>query len=400
MNISERLTQVHSSLTMEMTARADAMKRAGDDVVSLSAGEPDFAPPKAATEAAIQAIRDNRGRYTPIEGTMELRSAISDYLKAERSLSYATDEILVSGGGKQALFNAIFVLCDPGDEIIIPAPYWVSYPEMAHALGVRPILWRTYSNDSFRLNSEKLKELITPKTRAIMLNSPNNPTGATISKEELEEIAEVLRPTKIAVISDDIYEQLVYPGHDFHSIVQVAPDLADRTIIVNGVSKAFCMTGWRIGFAAGPKEIISPMKIIQGHSTSCANAIAQIAAAAALTSISGAHIHEMVSTYERRGAAVYEALSAIDGIEARPSEASFYSFFTIKQLFGKRTNGQTINSGLDFCDQLLTQQKVALVAGEAFGNANGVRLSYATSLDRIEEGLRRIKVFCDGLEGP
>lgn len=400
MHISARLEGVHSSLTLEMTARAASLKRAGHDVVSLSAGEPDFGPPAAAVEAAHQAIHDDLGKYTPVEGTPEFCEAIGGYLKREMGLSYNADEIVVSSGAKQALFTAIFVLCSPGDEIIIPTPFWASYPEIAQALGVRPVLWETTSNDSFRLHGSTLKKLITPRTKALLLNSPNNPTGAVISQEELSTIAEILAPTDIAVISDDIYEQLVYPGTDFRNIVQIDPSFRDRTVLVNGVSKAFCMTGWRIGYAAGPKDIIDSMKVIQGHMTSCANAIAQIAATAALNGVTRKHLSNMVATYQRRGGLVFDALQAIDGISARPSESSFYSFFTIKDLFGRTSDGKVIQSAIDFCDLMLDQQMVALVPGEAFGNPRGVRLSYATSTERIEEGLRRITAFCDGLEAP
>ncbi len=400
MHISARLEGVHSSLTLEMTARAAALKRAGQDVVSLSAGEPDFGPPNAAVEAAHQAIDDDLGRYTPVGGTPELCEAICGYLTREMQLNYSPAEIVVSSGAKQALFNAIFVLCSPGDEIIIPTPFWASYPEIAQALGVQPVLWETTSADSFQLHGDDLKKLITPRTTAILLNSPNNPTGAVVSEAELATIAKILEPTDIAVISDDIYEQLVYPGECFKNILHVAPSLRDRTVLVNGVSKAFCMTGWRIGYAAGPGDIIDSMKVIQGHMTSCANSIAQIAATAALNGATRAHLANMVQTYSRRGEIVYEALRTIEGIGARPSVSSFYSFFTIKDLFGRSSGGKTIESAMDFCDLLLDQQMVALVPGEAFGNPRGVRLSYATSTDRIEEGLRRIKAFCEGLVDP
>jgi aspartate aminotransferase len=283
MNISNRLAAVQASLTMEISAKAKDLQAAGVDVISLSAGEPDFSPPETVHEAACAAIRANDGRYTATAGTAALRRAVAERTKKETGFTYGLDEIIVSSGAKQAIFNAIYAVCDPGTELIIPAPYWTSYPEMAQALEVRPVIWKTSSDDGFRLHAKDLAALITPKTRAVILNSPNNPTGAVISKEELQEIAEVLRAAKnVWIISDDIYDRLVFAGKEAKNILSVAADLRDRTLIVNGLSKTYCMTGWRVGYSLGPRSIIRAMEIIQGHTTSCANAIAQAASVVAL----------------------------------------------------------------------------------------------------------------------
>lgn len=398
MNISNRLAAVQASLTMEISAKAKDLQAAGVDVISLSAGEPDFSPPETVHEAACAAIRANDGRYTATAGTAALRRAVAERTKKETGFAYGLDEIIVSSGAKQAIFNAIYAVCDPGTELIIPAPYWTSYPEMAQALEVRPVIWKTSSDDGFRLHAKDLAALITPKTRAVILNSPNNPTGAVISKEELQEIAEVLRAQKnIWIISDDIYDRLVFAGKEAKNILSVAPDFRDRTLIVNGLSKTYCMTGWRVGYSLGPRSIIRAMEIIQGHTTSCANAIAQAASVVALTKIGPEHIAMMVREYERRADFVFRKLSAIPGIKIARPIASFYAFPDVSAYFGKTIKGKVLASALDVCRVLLDDFHVATVPGEAFGYPQAIRMSYATSMSELERAMVRIADFFGAL---
>lgn len=398
MNISNRLAAVQASLTMEISAKAKDLQAAGVDVISLSAGEPDFSPPETVHEAACAAIRANDGRYTATAGTAALRRAVAERTKKETGFTYGLDEIIVSSGAKQAIFNAIYAVCDPGTELIIPAPYWTSYPEMAQALEVRPVIWKTSSDDGFRLHANDLAALITPKTRAVILNSPNNPTGAVISKEELQEIADVLRANKnVWIISDDIYDRLVFAGKEAKNILSVAPDFRDRTLIVNGLSKTYCMTGWRVGYSLGPRSIIRAMEIIQGHTTSCANAIAQAASVVALTKIGPEHIAMMVREYERRADFVFRKLSAIPGIKIARPIASFYAFPDVSAYFGKTIKGKVLASALDVCRVLLDDFHVATVPGEAFGYPQAIRMSYATSMSELERAMVRVADFFSAL---
>lgn len=398
MRTSTRLKAVQPSLTLEITAKAKELQAEGKDVISLSAGEPDFSPPDTVHEAACAAIRANDARYTATAGTPVLRKAIAERTKKDHGLEYAIDEIVVTSGAKQAIFNAIYVLVDPGEEIIIPAPYWTSYPEMAQALGAVPVIWNTSSADGFKLHADALAKLITPKTRAVILNSPNNPTGALISEAELRDIAAVLRGKDIWIITDDIYERLVFTGHEAKNILVVAPELRDRTIVVNGLSKTYCMTGWRVGYAMGPKAAIRAMEIIQGHSTSCANAIAQAASVVALTKIGPEHIRMMIGEYMRRARFVHGALTAIPGVLMAEPKASFYAFPDVSAYFGRRWKGKTIASSMDVCRILLEDHHVACVPGEAFGYKEAIRLSYATSMAELERALTRVTAFFHAIE--
>lgn len=392
MRISNRLDNVKASVTMEMDGRVKQLKAQGSDVIGLAAGEPDFTPPEFVRDAANKAIEDGLGRYTMVPGTMELRDTISRYLRREFNLEYDADEIIVTSGAKQALFNALYVLCDAGDEVVIPVPYWTSYPEMVAALDARPVMWPMSSKDGFRLDGESLERLLTPQTRVVMLNSPSNPSGAIATPEELREIADVLAAhPDVWVLSDDIYAKLVFPPGCFTNIVEIAPELKERTIVVNGLSKAYCMTGWRLGFAAGPGQAINAMTTIQGHTTSCANAIAQVAAEAALSHEDNSHLDAMIREYMKRAAYVHARLSDLSGFVSRPSESSFYSFPDITGIFGKRMGERVINSAMDFASVLLDEALVALVPGEAFGYPAGIRISYATSMEEIERAMDRIE---------
>jgi aspartate aminotransferase len=399
MKTSSRLAAVQPSLTLEITSKAKQMAAAGLDVVSFAAGEPDFAPPKAVLDAACAAIHAGEGKYTAAAGAPALRRAIAARFAKDHGFHYEIDEVIVSSGAKQAIFNAIYSVADAGDEIIIPTPYWTSYPEMALAHGVQPVFLATSAADDFALDAGALERLITPRTRALILNSPNNPTGAVIGRGELEAIAAVLREREIWIISDDIYDRLVFPGHSFENILDVAPELRDRTIIVNGLSKTYCMTGWRVGYAAGPRKVIRSMETIQGHSTSCANAIAQIAATVALTEVSSEHIDAMVREYERRARAVHSSLAAIPGLHLPAPCASFYAFPTVSAAFGRRYRDKIVSSSLDLCRILLEDYRVAVVPGEAFGCPEALRISYATSMDEIERGLARIAEMFAALSG-
>ena len=398
MKLSNRLALVQPSKTLEISAKAKEMQASGIDVVSLAAGEPDFMPPDAVHDAACAAIRAGAGRYTQTAGTPALRRAIAARVKTDHGLDYDIGEILVTNGAKQAIFNAIYVTADPGDEVIIPTPYWTSYPEMAQALQVKPVFLHTSPKDGFRLHGAALEKLVTPRTRALLLNSPNNPTGALISRAELEEVAAIARRGNFWIITDDIYEKLVFNGKKALNILAVAPDLRERTIVVNGLSKTYCMTGWRVGYAHGPRAIIRDLEVIQGHSTSCANAIAQAAALTALTKIGPEHITMMVREYERRAAAVHARLVALPGIRLADPVASFYLFPTVEDVFGKRFKGKPITSSLDFCRILLEDFHVAAVPGEAFGATGSFRMSFACSMEELDKAVTRIESMFAALD--
>ncbi|MCA9322036.1 MAG: pyridoxal phosphate-dependent aminotransferase [Planctomycetes bacterium] len=391
MKRSRRLNQVQPSLTMAIDGKAKQYRAEGRDIVSLAAGEPDFAPPAAVEQAAIRAVKEQRGRYTAVPGILDLRRAIAAEVQVNTGLEFSADQVVVSSGAKQALFNALYVLCDEGDEVLIPSPYWTSYPEMATALGLVPVICPT--GDDFRLDPRILADRISPRTRAIIVNSPANPTGCVLGRDELLALAEVLRPHDIWVISDDIYARLVHSGRTFHNLPMVAPDFVDRTVLVDGMSKTYCMTGWRVGFAAGPRDVIQDMATIQSHSTSCANAIAQWASLEALRAVGPELIAEMVAEYERRAAFLGQALDAIPGLRQRAPDAAFYSFPDVRSYFGQSYRGQVITSTLEMANQLLEQELIAVVPGEAFGARGYLRLSFATSMGELERGAMRLQRF-------
>ncbi|MEW6740761.1 MAG: pyridoxal phosphate-dependent aminotransferase [Nitrospirota bacterium] len=388
--LAERVKKIKPSPTLAMDAKAKALKAQGLDIVNFGVGEPDFDTPEHVKEAAIKAIKDGFTKYTPVGGIDELKDAIVEKFKKDNDLEYTKEEIIVSCGAKHSLYNIAQALYGPGDEVIIPSPYWVSYPDQVLLNDATPVFVKTYEEDSFMLRPDALESKITKKTKAIILNSPSNPTGLTYDKKTLEAIAEIALKHDVYIISDEIYEKLVYDGTEFISIASLSKEVKDKTIVVNGLSKSHAMTGWRIGYAAGPKDIIKAMTNIQSQSTSNPTSIAQKAAVAALTGPQD-FISVMHSEFDKRRKFLVEGLNSIEGVRCLKPTGAFYAFPNVSKLYGKKTGTRQINSSLDMAMYLLEDANVALVHGEAFGDDNYIRISYATSMENIKKGLDRIK---------
>lgn len=372
---------------MVITARAAELRAAGKNVIGLGAGEPDFNTPLHIREAAIDAINSGFTRYTAVDGTAELKQAIIHKFKQDNNLSYSPEQILVSCGGKQSFYNLAQALINPGDEVIIPAPYWVSYPDMVMLADGIPVILSAGQDQGFKITPDQLDSAITPKTKLVVLNSPSNPTGVAYSRSELKALAEVLkRHPHVIIATDDMYEHILWSDEPFSNIVMVEPELYDRTIVLNGVSKAYAMTGWRIGYAAGPAELIKAMKKIQSQSTSNPTSISQVASTAALTGDQGC-IKEMLVAFKERHDYVVETLNKMDGVDCIPSQGTFYSFPSMQGVIDKLPN---INNDVELAEYLLNEAEVALVPGSAFGLEGHMRLSYATSLETLKEALERI----------
>lgn len=378
------------SATLAVSARASELKRQGRPIISLSAGEPDFDTPREIRDAAIKAVNDGFTRYTVNAGTVELREAISDNLAETCGLSYAPDQILCSNGAKQSVALAIFVLCRPGDEVLVPSPYWVSYPEMVRMAGAIPVDVPSSVDDDYRLKPEQLEAAITDKTRLLILCSPSNPTGSVYSPEELDALAEVLdRHKHVYVLSDEIYQHIVYDAK-FSSLATRA-SMYDRTITVNGFSKGFAMTGWRLGYLAGPKSIVAAAGKVQGQFTSAPCSITQKAGVAAMK-MGPAEIHKMVSAFRERRDFLHGELQKIPNVRCPKPEGAFYLFPDVSAYFGMRAGDRVINNASDLCLYLMEEHNVALVPGDAFGAPAGIRLSYAASMDDLRtaaESLQR-----------
>jgi len=392
--LAKRVKKIKPSPTLAVTAKIKAMKAQGIDVVGFGAGEPDFDTPDNIKAKAIEAINAGFTKYCPVEGIPELKEAIVEKIKKELGLEYKTQEVIVSCGAKHSIYNALMSLVDEGDEVLIPAPYWVSYPDMVLLCGGKPKIIKTKEVEGFKLDPDKLKRAITQKTKVLILNSPSNPAGVTYTKEELEDIANVLlKHKKVFIISDDIYEKLVYDGLKFSNIVQACPDLKERTIIVNGVSKTYSMTGWRIGYALGPKPVIDAMINIQSQSTSNPTSISMKAAVEALKGPQEA-VENMRKEFEERRNIIVDGLNAIEGVKCLKPKGAFYVFPNISSTFGKKTpSKKLINSSLSFSEALLEEARVGVVPGAEFGAEGYVRLSYATSRESIRKGLERIREF-------
>jgi aspartate aminotransferase len=373
-----------------MDAKAKALKAQGLDIVNFGVGEPDFDTPEHVKEAAIKAIRDGFTKYTPVGGIDELKEAIVQKFKKDNNLEYSKEDILVSCGAKHSLYNIAQALYGPSDEVIIPSPYWVSYPDQVLLNDATPVFVKTYEEDSFMLRPDVLGSKITKKTKAIILNSPSNPTGLTYGKKTLQAIAEIALKHNVYIISDEIYEKLVYDDTEFISIASLSKDIKDKTIVINGLSKSHAMTGWRIGYAAGPKDIIKAMTNIQSQSTSNPTSIAQKAAVAALTGPQD-FISVMHAEFDRRRRFLVEGLNSIEGVRCLKPTGAFYAFPNVSRLYGKKAGARQINSSLDMAMYLLEDANVALVHGEAFGDDSYIRISYATSMENIKKGLERIR---------
>lgn len=390
--LSSRVQRIKPSPTLAVTALAAQLRAQGRDVIGLGAGEPDFHTPDPIKEAGIAAIRNNKTRYTAVDGTPGLKQAIIDKFKRDNGHEFQPDQILVSCGGKQSFFNLAQALLNEGDEVIIPAPYWVSYPDMVLLADGKPVIVSADQSQGFKMTPEQLEAAITPRTRLVVINSPSNPTGVAYSREELAALAEVLlRHPHVLVATDDMYEHMMFRGVPFVNILMACPALYDRTIVLNGVSKAYAMTGWRIGYAGGPKALISAMKKIQSQSTSNPTSIAQEAAEAALNGDQGC-VGEMCKAFEQRHDYLVAALNAIPGVECLPSDGTFYSFPSVKGAMEKLG----MDSDVKFSEYLLDKVGVALVPGSAFGAEGHVRISFATSMDNLKQAVERIARAVEG----
>jgi aspartate aminotransferase len=397
--LADRLSRIKPSATLAMTKRALEMKAAGRDVVSLSAGEPDFDTPANVQEAAIAAMRRGETRYTAVDGTPELKQAIAAKFKRENGLDYTPNQIIVGTGGKQVLYNAFMATLSAGDEVIIPAPYWVSYPEMVALAEGEPVAVPCAQNNGFKLRPEDLEEAITSKTKWLLLNSPSNPTGAAYTAAELRALADVLlRHPKVWVLTDDMYEHLVFDGFKFTTIAQIEPKLYPRTLTVNGVSKAYCMTGWRIGFGGGPAELIKAMATIQSQSTSNPSSISQAASVEALNGPKD-FIPKHNASFKARRDLVVEMLNRAPGLFCPRPEGAFYVYPSCAGTLGKRApKGKVLDSDTDFVEYLLEAEGVAVVQGVAFGLSPHFRVSYATSTAALTEACTRIQRACAALK--
>lgn len=390
MRLAARIAKIKPSETLAVTAKANALRAQGRDVIGFGAGEPDFDTPVNIKNAAIKAIESGFTKYTPVGGTDELKDAIVAKLKRDSGLEYKRSQIVVSCGAKHTLYNLAQALFDQDDEVIIPAPYWVSYPDIVVLAGGRPVIVNTKEKDGFKMKPEQLKAAITKRTRAVIINSPSNPTGAAYSPAELKAIAAVLIDKDILVISDDIYEKIFYAKFPFADIASVESKMKDKTIVVNGVSKTYAMTGWRIGYAAGPEEIVAAINKIQSQNTSNPTSISQ---KAALEAISGDQsvVEKMVREFQKRRNVIVDALNNIPGVRCFSPEGAFYAFPNVSNIYGRSYQGKKITSSAELIDYLLDEANVAAVPGAAFGSDDHIRLSYATSLANIEEGMKRIK---------
>ena len=388
-NISNKLKSIQPSVTLAITAKAKSLKAQGIDIIGFGAGEPDFRTPKHIRDAAINAIENESIGYTAASGMESLKKAICDKLKRDNKLEYTQDQIVVSNGAKHSLFNTLSAICNPGDEVIVPNPYWVSYPELVRLVDAKPVFVECPEKAEFKYTVEALEAAITDKTKAIILNTPNNPTGTAYKEEDLRAIADLAVKHNIYVISDEIYEKLLYEG-THTSIASFNEDIKDLTIVVNGVAKAYAMTGWRIGYTACNKEIAKAMSNFQSHATSNPNTIAQYATIEALNGTEET-LNEMIKAFKERRDFMVEKINSIENLSCLKPQGAFYVMVNISKLIGKTINGKVINNSIDFADYLLDDAKVAVVPGIGFGNDNYIRLSYATSLDNIKEGLDRIE---------
>ncbi len=391
--ISNNLKRIKPSPTIAVTTKAREMRASGKDVIGLGAGEPDFDTPDNVKEAAIEAIKKGETKYTAVDGTPELKKAIVEKFKRENNLSYTADQITVGTGGKQVIYNTFMATLNKGDEVIIPAPFWVSYPDMVLLAGGTPKIVKCEEKDGFKLSAKKLEKAISKKTKWLILNSPSNPTGAGYTKREIEDLSKILlKHKKIFILSDDIYEHIRYEGFNFFTIAQISK-LKERTLTMNGVSKSYAMTGWRIGYAAGPKQIITAIRKIQSQSTSNPSSISQAAAVEALNGKQN-FIKERAEAFRERRDYVVNSLNDIRGINCLTPNGAFYVFPSCKGLLNKKTK---LKTDTDFVQKLLEKSMVAVVQGSAFGLDGYFRISYATSMENLKKAIARIKEFCESL---
>jgi len=392
-NLSKKGLEISPSVTLEITAKAKEMKSKGIDVISFGAGEPDFNTPENIRKEGIRAIEEGLTKYTPASGIKELKEAICVKFKRDNNIEYSPENIIISNGAKHSLFNALMAIINPGDEVIIGVPYWVSYPELVKIAGGKPVFINTLEENEFKFTVNDLENVKTSNTKAIILNSPSNPTGSIYNKEELEEIADWAVKNSVFVISDEIYEKLVYDGEHV-SIASLNEDIKNLTIVINGMSKAYSMTGWRIGFLAANKEVAKVISNIQSHTTSNPCSISQYASVVGLNGDQTA-VEEMKKQFEKRRNYMVDTINSISGLSCRKPKGAFYIMVNIKKLKGTVIKGVKVDSSLDLAKVLLEEGKVAVIPGIGFGDDDYIRLSYATSMENIEEGLRRIKAVIE-----
>ncbi|MFH1339046.1 MAG: pyridoxal phosphate-dependent aminotransferase [Candidatus Omnitrophota bacterium] len=397
MRLSKRIAKIEPSATLSISAQAKKMKAEGIDVIGFGAGEPDFDTPGHIKEAAKQALDEGFTKYTPASGIKELKEAICQKFRRDNSLDYSPEEILVSCGAKHSLFNAVLALCDERDEAILPSPYWLSYPEMLKASGAKAVILRTTRGNSLKITPAQLKKAVTPKTKVLILNSPSNPTGMVYTRKELEEIAKIIVKHNIFCISDEIYEKIIYDEQEHVSIASFGPGIKKLSVVVNGVSKSYSMTGWRIGYAAGPAEVIKAMSNLQSHSTSNPASISQ---KAALSAICGAQeeTKRMVEEFRRRRDYAVERLGRIKGVSCLKPHGAFYLFVDVSEILKKHYKAKKLGRTEAFAEILLSQARVAVVPGSVFGTEGYVRLSFATSMENIAKGIDRIEGFISKLD--
>ena len=399
MKFSERISNISPSMTLAIDAKAREMKTRGEDVIGFGAGEPDFNTPERIKQAGIRAIENNETRYTPVGGTDLLKEAIITKLARDNGLVYEKNQILASCGAKHSFYNLAQVLWQAGDEVIVPAPYWVSFPEMVTLSGAKPVIVNTDAASDFKITAEQIDKAVTPNTRAIVINSPSNPTGSAYDKEELEKLAECALRHGLLIISDEIYEQIVFDGFHHTSIASISKEVQKQCVVINGVSKSYAMTGWRIGYiAAGDPEIVKQVSKLQGQSTSNPCATSQAASIEALVG-SLDEVRAMVREFEKRRNIIVERLTQVPGVSCKKPTGSFYSFPDFSGIYGKKdTNGKVLKGSLDLSDYLLSTKKVAIVPGIAFGADAHARLAFAMSLEKIEAGTHRIKEAIENLQ--
>lgn len=397
MMLSQKAMEISPSLTLAISAKAKKMKSEGLDVIGFGVGEPDFDTPNYIKDAGIKAIEAGYTRYTPASGTIELKQAIVDKFKKDNGLSYKPSQIVVSNGAKQSLDNAFKAILNPGDEVIVGSPYWVSYPELIRLSDGIPVMVETEEKEGFKLTEAMLENVVTEKTKAIVLNSPSNPTGAIYNENELEKIAKFAQKHDIIIISDEIYEKLIYGEEKHTSIASISEDAYNRTIVINGVSKAYAMTGWRIGYAAANEQIASLMSNVQSHTTSNPCSISQYASVEALLG-DQTPVVKMNKEFEKRRNFMVERVNTIDNLSCVKPAGAFYVMVNISKVIGKEVDGKVIKDSLIFSDLLLEKEKVAVVPGVAFGTDDFIRLSYATSIENIKNGLNRIEKFVGDLK--
>lgn len=397
MQLSEKGLNISESLTLAISAKAKKMKEEGYDVIGFGAGEPDFDTPEYIKDAAREALDIGFTGYTSASGTGELKEAICEKFKKDNNLNYRSSQIIISNGAKHSLFNTFQAIINPGDEVIIQVPYWVSYPELVKMAGGKPVFVETDEVNNFKLEIADLKKKITKKTKAIIVNSPCNPTGSVYNESKLKSIAELAVAEDFFVVSDEIYEKIIYDGQEHISIASFGSDIKERTIVINGMSKTYAMTGWRIGYAAADEQIINIMSNIQSHSTSNPNSIAQYASVKGLKGGED-EIRKMIREYNKRREYMIETINNIDGLSCTRPRGAFYVMLNFSDLVGSKYKGNKIEGSLSFADYLLEAEKVAVVPGIAFGADNLLRLSYATSMENIAQGLERIANFTEKLE--